>query len=185
MPRVLEQGKQFQLSYKTSRWNAFLMFSSSWDRNSRIRFPRLRRASSQRTEDCIKFSGNYSHGKGCFDRSNLFAESLWIDRSSLFSLFIFNLRMLFAIPLLRDIFIMKILNGFIFLWIAKDDLWKYNAVYRFFIVKDLLKIVFIVFSCPSFISKLYRLQCHLFYLFISSTDYRIFLLSFLRIIRNF
>lgn len=117
MPRVLEQGKQFQLSYKTSRWNAFLMFSSSWDRNSRIRFPRLRRASSQRTEDCIKFSGNYSHGKGCFDRSNLFAESLWIDRSSLFSLFIFNLRMLFAIPLLRDIFIMKILNGFIFLWI--------------------------------------------------------------------
>lgn len=117
MPRVLEQGKQFQLSYKTSRWNAFLMFSSSWDRNSRIRFPRLRRASSQRTEDCIKFSGNYSHGKGCFDRSNLFAKSLWIDRSSLFSLFIFNLRMLFAIPLLRDIFIMKILNGFIFLWI--------------------------------------------------------------------
>lgn len=117
MPRVLEQEKQFQLSYKTSRWNAFLMFSSSWDRNSRIRFPRLRRASSQRTEDCIKFSGNYSHGKGCFDRSNLFAESLWIDRSSLFSLFIFNLRMLFAIPLLRDIFIMKILNGFIFLWI--------------------------------------------------------------------
>lgn len=117
MPRVLEQGKQFQLSYKTSRWNAFLMFSSSWDRNSRIRFPRLRRASSQRTEDCIKFSGNYSHGKGCFDRSNLFAESLWIDRSSLFSLFIFNLRILFAIPLLRDIFIMKILNGFIFLWI--------------------------------------------------------------------
>lgn len=117
MPRVLEQGKQFQLSYKTSRWNAFLMFSSSWDRNSRIHFPRLRRASSQRTEDCIKFSGNYSHGKGCFDRSNLFAESLWIDRSSLFSLFIFNLRMLFAIPLLRDIFIMKILNGFIFLWI--------------------------------------------------------------------
>lgn len=117
MPRVLEQGKQFQLSYKTSRWNAFLMFSSSWDRNSRIRFPRLRRASSQRTEDCIKFSGNYSHGKGCFDRSNLFAESLWNDRSSLFSLFIFNLRMLFAIPLLRDIFIMKILNGFIFLWI--------------------------------------------------------------------
>lgn len=117
MPRVLEQGKQFQLSYKTSRWNAFLMFSSSWDWNSRIRFPRLRRASSQRTEDCIKFSGNYSYGKGCFDRSNLFAESLWIDRSSLFSLFIFNLRMLFAIPLLRDIFIMKILNGFIFLWI--------------------------------------------------------------------
>lgn len=117
MPRVLEQGKQFQLSYKTSRWNAFLMFSSSWNRNSRIRFPRLRRASSQRTEDCIKFSENYSHEKGCFDRSNLFAESLWIDRLPLFSLFIFNLRTLFATPLLRDIFIRKILNGFIFLWI--------------------------------------------------------------------
>lgn len=93
----------------------------------------------------------------------------YLCASSLLSLFIFNLRTVIAAPLLRDIFIRKILNGFIFSGgtffssfkycvssIAKDGLWKYNAVYRFFIVKGLLKTLFIVFSCLPFISKQYR-----------------------------
>ena len=99
---------------------------------------------------------------------------------------------LFATPLLRDIFIRKILNGFIFLvdffsfffnitFLLLLRMIYENAVYRFFIVKDLLKIVFIFVSV--FYFETVPLQCHLFYLFISSTDYRIFLLLFLRIIR--